>query len=184
MSRYQLYLLSAIMFLLSCNNGPTTPAQKDSATNKPVITADSITNISSEQADTENYADYYVTIADTGNNYYELDKSMYLLAKSSRLTIDSSNRYYNQKRNEIILREDDEDEIYRGEYYPRRFEELPYLSLEYCDQYQQNSTHKNIALMAAICETKKTADSICSIIKPYSPKAYVIKSKLYIGCMH
>lgn len=172
------------MFLLSCNNGTTTPTLKDSTTNGQVITTDSITLISTEQADTENYADYYITIADTSHNYHELDKSMYLLAQSTRLAIDTGNRYYNQKRNEIILREDDEDEIYRGEYYPRRFEELPYLSLEYCDQYQQNSTHKNIALMAAICETKKTADSVCSIIKPYSPKAYVIKSKLYTGCMH
>lgn len=128
------------------------------------------------------YANYYVLVADTGKRYDELRTEMFNLHQSSSLAIDTLGRYYDKTKGLIQLPDDDDDEMYAGEYYPRRYLS-EYLSLEYLDEYQPGSESKMIALVAGIYETRKSADSALSAIKP-GEKAFVLKSRIYVGCMH
>ena len=60
-------------------------------------------------------------VADTGKDYFKLRNQMFRLNQLLHISIDTMGRYYNKMKDEIVLRENDEDEIYRGEYFPRRF---------------------------------------------------------------
>lgn len=148
-----------------------------------------VTAIKAAEADTPEtdeqlnaYASYYVLVVDTGKSYDELRAKMFNLHQSSNLVIDTMGRYYNRVKNLIQLPDNDEDEMYAGEYFPRRYPS-PNLSLEYLDQYQPGSESKMIALVAGIYETKISADSALNAIKR-SEKAFVLKSRIYVGCMH
>ena len=128
------------------------------------------------------YADYYVLVVDTGKSYDELRTKMFNLHQSSNLAIDTLGRYYDRTKGLIQLPDDDDDEMYAGEYYPRRYPSQ-YLSLEYLEEYHPVSEAKTIALVAGIYETKVSADSALNAIKPRE-NAFVQKSRIYVGCMH
>jgi hypothetical protein len=38
--------------------------------------------------------------------------------------------------------------------------------------------------MAGIFETQHSADSVLAIIKPIEKNSFILKAKIYIGCMH
>lgn len=126
---------------------------------------------------------FYIVIADTGNDYYALQQQMFSIANSTSIKIDTLGRYYDKTKNLIQLPNDDEDEVYRGDYFPRRFQS-DYLSLEYLVIYNPLSADKTIALVTGIFETKHSADSALKYISSVQPKAFVVKSKMYTGCMH
>jgi hypothetical protein len=129
-------------------------------------------------------ATYYLVIIDTNSNYFSLDAKMYQLHKRLDYPIDTGGNYYNIKKDEIMLPENDEDEIYAGTYYHRRYPSQ-FLSLEYLDSYDgNNSKPKTICLLAGIYETKLSADSACEKLRLIEPKTYVQKSSIYIGCIH
>jgi uncharacterized protein YcfL len=134
----------------------------------------------SEQLDA--YADYYVVVADTSLNYYSLRDKMFELNKSSDIPIDTMERGYNKAKDLIALSDKDEDEIYAGEYYPRRSPSKT-LSLEYLDTYQFDTSPKTIALVAGIYENKNSADSALQVINKVKT-AFVFKGRVYVGCMH
>ncbi|MFN4247804.1 MAG: hypothetical protein ACK4EY_08765 [Flavipsychrobacter sp.] len=182
--RYIPIILAAV--LCSCGNStknnnsakntavtvPTTDtlAVKDSVYNDPNTTSD-------------DYANYYLVVADTGTDYYTMDAAMYRLAKQSHMDIDTLNRYYNAKKKKIVLREDDADEAYAGEYISVRFPNTNF-SIEYLDSYTIQARKGTMCILAGIYETQQAADSVLRIIKPNSPKAFTMKSKIYIGCIH
>jgi len=126
---------------------------------------------------------YYVIIADTGLSYHSLRDKMFLLHHQVGNPIDTMRRSYNEARNLIALSDDDEDEIYRGDYFPRRFASNA-LSLEYLKFYEESSLEKNIALVAGIYETKNSSDSALASVRKYKPKAFALKAEIYVGCMH
>jgi hypothetical protein len=129
------------------------------------------------------YAIHYLVIADTGSNYYMLHKKMLEISKNYHLKIDTMGRYFNEKKARIVCPDDDEDEIYAGEYFPRRDEEV-YLSLEHLDFYLNSSDRKTMALVTAIYENEKSADSLLTILQKTQKKSFKLKSNMYIGCMH
>lgn len=131
----------------------------------------------------ENYATYFVVIADTGQDYYLLRKKMIQLNTMLNQSIDTLGRSYNTTKNLIALANDDEDAIYAGEYFPRRFPSNT-LSLEYLGVYQQNAGEKTIALVSGIFETPLEADSALRMVKAIEASAFQIKATLFIGCMH
>jgi disulfide oxidoreductase YuzD len=81
------------------------------------------------------------------------------------------------------LPDNDDDEMYAGVYFPRRYPSEN-LSLEYLDFYNRNADHKTIALVSGIYQSEKSADSLLSIIRKTDKKAYKLKSQVYVGCMH
>ena len=176
-----LYLFISIV-VISCDNA--TPSQQPAVDTTTKIPATDTGNISEDIVN--EYEDAYVVIADTGNNYMMLDDHLYMLGNKLRLPVDTMNRHYDKLKHKIVLAEDDEDEMYRGEYYPRRSEDTSFLSLEHADQYfAANTCDTNVfALVADICSNQKRADSIRKWILPAAPNTMVVKTKIYTGCMH
>ena len=133
--------------------------------------------------DTSDFVIEYIVIADTSKSYYKLRAEMFKLNKVLNWEIDTMDRFYNTKKDKIVLSDTAGDEIYRGEYLERR---LPSenMSLEYYTSYNHTSTIKNIALVCGIYRGKKGADSLFSILKLHTPTAFVQCSKMFIGCEH
>jgi hypothetical protein len=108
---------------------------------------------------------------------------MYRAGMAMHLLVDTEGRYYNKKLKRIVLREDDPDEIYRGQYYIRRYDGES-LSLEYLNFYAEGAPGNTIALVAGIYGQRRNADSMLRVARGYVPGAFVVKAKLYMGCMH
>lgn len=174
-----------LLFLIACRDTPKVAEATVTDTTKTLaitpikkdLVADSTVD------DSLNYANYYVIVADTGLSYPKLSLQMKGLAKSLNMQIDTLGRYYNEKENLISLPKDDEDEIYAGEYYPRR-EPSESLSLEYLNYYSEKAGQKTIALVTGMYANPQEADSAFVAIKRVNPKAFKLYSKVYIGCMH
>jgi hypothetical protein len=135
------------------------------------------------EEDPDEFATYYIVITDTGLNYDILLNRMLELNQVLSISIDSMGRQYNPKKNLIAMPDDSEDDIYAGEYYPRRFpsEEL---SIEYLSMYRNNAGEKTMALVAGIFESKEKADSTINHLKKYAPYSFITHTKMFIGCLH
>lgn len=136
------------------------------------------------------YSDFYLVVVDKNIDYKHLNREMKKLSKSFDLEMDTLGRYYNTKRNEIILPEDDEDEIYAGAYYPRRFESKS-LSIEYASYFTEEEQFQEpkkfpaqMILVAGMFYEKQSADSLMRVLKPKYSKVHIQKAKVYVGCMH
>ncbi len=177
--------------LCSCTSNQTKENTATVATTskdyKPTFVVDEPKAIVPEVTDSlipaEEYADYFVVVVDTGFSYAALRKQMFKISNELELPIDTLGRTFDQKKNLIALPENDEDEIYAGDYFPRRGPGEN-LSLEYLDVYQKSASKKRIAMLSGIYENKKSADSALKIIKRIAPKAFSLKANIYIGCMH
>ena len=171
----------------ACNSKPTTSTIQPPLPDSNVVKSGEPLEIDSTELLTEeeklNYAWYYVVVADTGNQYSVLYDDLKTLEKNTQLPINLMGRYYNAQKKQIILREDDEDQLYAGHYFPRRFPENS-LSVEYWYYFSPNSSERTMAAIAGITEQASEADSLLQVIRPWSPKAHRIKSKVYIGCLH
>src|SRR3954462_9008946 len=109
-------IVSALMpALTACNNGNTrsTTAKTDTIKSAAAPVTDIPDSLSGTALDTNMYATEYVVIADTGHDYYKLRTLMFAINKSLHWSVDTMNRYYNTKKQEIVLSENDDDEIYR-----------------------------------------------------------------------
>lgn len=183
-SKSLLFQILFVVFFTSCgketthkNQSKIIPAKIDT-----IVTTDK--NVMTDTID-YNYAIYYVVVADTSLSYSILHRKMVDLNHNLKIPIDTLGRYYNKSKNRIVLPDNDEDKMYAGEYYPRRFpaDSLEYLSLEYLTEYQEAGMN-TIALVTGIYETEKRADSILTILKKREKKAFKIKANIYVGCMH
>ncbi|MDF1549249.1 MAG: hypothetical protein P1P88_15595, partial [Bacteroidales bacterium] len=125
----------------------------------------------------------FIVIVDTNYNYFILRQKMFDLSEKLDIKIDTIDRGYD-KAKDIIMSEG-ADEIYTKGYFPRRFNGIS-LSLEYYEYFLKwmNFEQKNIALVAGIFTEKKEADSLLFQIKKIEPKSFMLKTDLYIGCMH
>ena len=92
-------------------------------------------------------------------------------------------RFYNKAKDLIALPDDDEDELYAGDYFPKRFPSET-LSLEYLNFYHQNSGVKTIALVTGIFESEKSADSVSLLLKTVENSVFKITAEMDISCMH
>src|SRR5690606_36423200 len=70
----------------------------------------------------EQYVDYYLVIPHKSIVYSDLENIMQTIHIQYQLEIDTLGRSFDKAKQQIIVPEDDEDELYRGEYFPRRFE--------------------------------------------------------------
>lgn len=182
---YCYLLLFASIF--SCQNAKkptekeTVVAAKDTlASNNQIVNNADLTEDSTE---IDAYANYQVIVIDTNANYDQLHQKMFQLKDKLNMTVDSMGRYYNRKRDLIVLPEDDEDQVYAGEYFPRK-DLSETLSLDYMEQYRPNSKPKTIGIIAGIYENASSADSALKAIQKVEAKAFKLNSRIYIGCMH
>jgi hypothetical protein len=186
MTRY-IYILLTVL-LTACGTIPTDKNGVNTDSTK-IDTTTSLQNAVSNEnivaGDTSDYdyATYFVVVVDTGFDYPTLHNKMFELYSKFNMPIDTMGRSYNKTKNLIALPDDDEDEIYAGDYLPRRFPS-DNLSLDYLDVYQREAGEKTIALVAGIYETEKSADSALSVLRMSVNNIFKIKSDIYVGCMH
>lgn len=187
MRKYYFIALLLGIFCSSCGRSDGQQGIKDSTTVTTLATDTSAKKVIADTSlnfnEEESYANYQVIVIDTNNSYNLLNQKMFSLKDKLRMAIDSMGRYYNAKKDLIVLPENDEDEVYAGAYFPRR-ELSQTLSLEYMNQYQSASKPKTIGIIAGIYTTDLEADSALAAVKQVAPKAFKLHSKLYIGCMH
>lgn len=151
---------------------------------KDGVPVDSILQaINNEDTIDYEYATYFIIVVDTNNNYYHLHKKMIDLNKIFNIPIDTMDRSFNKVKNLIALSDNHEDEIYAGDYFPRRFPSEN-LSLEYLSFYQRQSGEKTIALVAGIYESEISADSSLSFLQKTEKRVFKIKTDMYVGCVH
>ena len=147
------------------------------------IKVDSIAHSLLNEDENQAIQPFYNIILDTGMNYYPLDSMMYQASKLLSYKIDTMGRLYNDSLNRLMLPFNDEDELYAGEYFPRRFEGN-YLSIEYSSGYIEHSSENSLCLISAICKEKYQADSLLNETQKHFPKAFISLHNMYLGCMH
>ena len=142
-------------------------------------------NINAQEISDEQYMNAYIVVSDTSQNYFELRQKMFDLKEKLKTEIDSMGRGFDKKKNLICLPENNEDEIYAGDYFPRRYPSET-LSLEYLIYYTNGKiqTEGTIALVTIITDNKEKAEKKLAEVKKYSDRAFIVNSKIYMGCMH
>ncbi len=182
-----IYIILTV-FLTACGttsadkNGTDVDSTKINTTTSLQTTVATDNSVVEDTSDFNN-ATYFVVVADTSADYYLLHKKMFNLSRQLNIPIDTMGRFYNKTKNLIALPDNDEDEIYAGDYFPRRFPS-DNLSLEYLDFYQRQSGEKTIALVTGIYEKEKSADSALTVLRKTEKKVFKIKADIYVGCMH
>ena len=183
MKNYLLLFLFAIS-LTSCTNNaaPENIASKIESSSAEGVkhNLDYVGEIDSTEWD---WGIYYVIVSDTGNDYKALQTKMFDLSNNTKAPIDTMDRSFDYKKMKIVLPDDAEDEIYAGDYYPRRYDS-DFLSIEYLNFYTEKVNENTMALIAGIFSEKSQLDSAFSSISKYDKNAFVMRSKIYIGCMH
>tara|TARA_Y100000589_G_scaffold132494_1_gene126292 strand:+ start:14336 stop:14809 length:474 start_codon:yes stop_codon:yes gene_type:complete len=142
-------------------------------------------NINAQEISDEQYMNAYIVVSDTSQNYFELRQKMLDLNEKLKTEIDTMGRGFNKKKNLICLPENDEDEIYAGDYFPRRYPSET-LSLEYLIYYTNGKkpTKGTIALVTIITDNKEKAEKKLAEVKKYSDRAFIVNSQIYLGCIH
>jgi hypothetical protein len=179
--RYCLILL--IFFLAACNDCQKQVTRVDVVDKNALKIVASNDSLVDTTTINEDYTEYWIVVADTGLEYPQLLSRMVQLKNECKIPVDSMGRFYNKKKNLIALPDNDEDEMYAGEYFPRRYES-DYLSIEYLDFYTKTSSDKMMVIVAGIYEDKLKADSLFTAIKPKCNSLMKFKTSLYTGCMH
>jgi hypothetical protein len=189
--------LFMLIFFAACRNQTSvdqsqvqdTLSTKDSVSTAQVsVKADSLDlDDSAGDLDSANMANeyqtfYLVTIAE-GDNYDSLLEVAQSAAKSLHLKVDLMNRRYDPEKG-IVVNDDDEDEMYRGAYYPRR-SPGNFVSIEMKYAFIDNEkNHMRMLVISNIFENASQADSVLNIAKADFPSARAVKADLFMGCMH
>lgn len=184
-------ILCTVGLLSGCSTVPQKAKVADLSSDAAEMTFSRGDSVKQEQREAAEYTglgsdeveSYYVVIADTGLNYYSLRDRMLSLHQKMKNPIDTMGRFYSVAKDLISLPDDDEDEIYRGDYFPRRFPSNT-LSLEYLSSYDTVAAGKTIALVAGIYESENSADSALASVRKYMKDAYTLKADMYVGCIH
>jgi hypothetical protein len=182
-----IYIILTV-FLTACGTTSADKNRADVDSTKIDTTTSLQTNVGTDNSvveDTTDYnnATYFVVVADTSLDYPTLHRKMFDLNSKLKIPIDTMGRFYNKTKNLIALPDNDEDEIYAGDYFPRRFPS-DNLSLEYLNFYQRQASEKTIALVTGIYETEKSADSALTVLHKTEKNVFKIKADIYVGCMH
>jgi hypothetical protein len=173
-----------VLIIASC--GQPAPAKESTQQLKPladtvVLTKDSSTN---EVPEEDLWEECYLVVADTGTDYYALRGLLEEIGQLTGQGIDTFGRYYNAEKDSLILPEDDEDEMWAGAYFPRR-EMTPAGSIEYLDAYRRRDTStRMLAAVAGLFADQRGADSMLALIRKKYQAAWVMKTEVYMGCMH
>lgn len=186
MTRHIYIILTVFLTACGTTSADKSGADVDSTTiDTTTILQTTVATDNSVVEDTTDFnnATYFVVVADTSADYYLLHKKMLYINRQLNIPIDKMGRFYNKTKNLIALPDNDEDEIYAGDYFPRRFPS-DNLSLEYLNFYQRQAGEKTIALVTGIYETEKSADSAMIVFHKTEKKVFKIKADIYVGCTH
>jgi hypothetical protein len=174
----------SILFLVSCTNNSVQNAPHKLDSNCALLPNPAMEKLDSmSDGDHDEMQEVWVLVGDTSSNYFELDAEMYLWSGQLNWGIDTMERYYNREKKALVVSDKSEDEIYRGEYFPRRFG-TETLSIEYLNTYTKFTTANTFALVFGIFESEDEAKKALNKSIKVSQRAFVLPSNLYMGCMH
>ena len=184
----QVLLLFSAVYMIACGENVSDVRIESDMSAQNHMPALAETEVVTEYEDRSNqeeedYEISYVVIADTGTDYGYLHKKMIELSRMLNNSIDTLGRFYDETKDLISLPEDDEDEMYAGTYFPRRFSSES-LSLEYLRFYQESAGTKTIALVSGMYEKESRADSALLELSRIEQNAFKVKTTMYVGCMH
>ena len=171
----------ALIFIFSCSN--TSRDQVVVSDTSRVASPVSQDHAEDSVSEFDEYATFFIVISDTGRDYYPLRNKMIALGDRLDILVDTMGRQYNAEKDLIALPENAEDEMYAGDYFPRRFPS-EHFSLEYLNFYKENSNDKTIALVAGIYDNDRSADSALTVLRTIEGNSFKYKAKVYTGCMH
>jgi hypothetical protein len=136
-------------------------------------------------ADTAESAIYYIVEVAKGYNFDSLKNISANAVSILGSRFEMLDRIYKSGKG-IIVPENDNDELYQGEYYPRRpFEDQNFVSIEMSFGFntEEADTLKMVSI-AGIYSLKEQADSVVSLLQGKIPTTKTVKRELYLGCMH
>jgi hypothetical protein len=179
-----LFFISLV--LVACNQSNNEKRLVENKLHKPTVATinSNADTIDGDPASSENiYDTFFVVVVDSSYSYYTLRDDMLKLSINSAITIDTMNRTFDVQKHKIVLPENATDDIYAGDYYPRRFPSIS-LSIEPLNMYDSVASQNTFAIVAGIFTNKQSADSLISVHASIFPKSVVIKSVMYVGCLH
>ncbi|MCC3160265.1 hypothetical protein LJ737_23715 [Hymenobacter sp. 15J16-1T3B] len=187
-------LLAAASLLAACHSDPDTTrtaavpaahAPQAAPTELPAavsVAAEAPTTETAAADTADQYETMYVVIADTSRQYRPLRRQLLRLQAATGQRIDTMGRFYDPQKDLIRLPDDDADELYAGDYFPRRLPDAT-LSVEYTNLYAPAHA-KSMALVTGIYQEPERADSLLAVVRRAAPTAFRVKTRMYIGCMH
>ncbi|MCX6314406.1 MAG: hypothetical protein NTX08_06715 [Sphingobacteriales bacterium] len=172
------------LILISCAQKKTVNQQPAVDTTKIISTTLEPTANTDSVINSESGTFYIVTVA-SGRHFDSLQAIAKDAAKLLGSKFTMMDRIY-RKGKGIVLPNNAADEIYRGEYYPRRpFEDQNFVSIEMANSFEENNRDSlQMIVMANIFTTKQQADSVTGLLRAKFNMATTLKSSLYLGCMH
>jgi len=150
------------------------PFITDESTARPELMHDGFSNIEE---------DFFLVIADTAQSYNSIRSQVHILSTKYNIEFDSLGRIFDAQIDSIIIPRNSEDKMYAGQYLHRRFPSNS-SSIEYLSIYQTHSTNDTFALVAGIFDDLHKANNAALLITFDFPKLFILKSRIYTGCMH
>jgi len=191
------------MLVISCESPKHNHEQTGSKDSVSIVVSDSSTqpDVSDENSDDEvsgveeDMALTFIVSVAEGYNYDSLHRIALQASEVLGYPMDSSSAYYNQKKKRIVLADNDEDDIWAGEYRFRRFsDERVSLEMRYAyidtiianndllrEKLQNDSTRM---FVCANLTDEATALKLRETLLPKFPQTKIIAAKVYVGCMH
>lgn len=160
------------------------------------ITADTLEEFDIIDETYSEFETVYIVSAAQGYHYDSLKEVAQSVSMFLHWKIDSTDRYYNPVRKSILVKEDSDDEMWRGEYYLRRFGdnfvsvEMQYAYMDLAlknnpkeeEKFYQDTT--KMFVCAGIFENLNKAETIAQKLKEICPSVTIITKEMYMGCMH
>jgi hypothetical protein len=184
----QLFPGLLVLLVVSCGQKPAAIKSDKSDTVKvaaAIVAKDTAMHeIDGSGAESES-ATYYLVEVARGRDYDTLKNISTNAASLLGTKFQMLDRIYKSGKG-IIVPEDAEDEVYRGEYFPRRpFEDQNYVSIEMSNGFIDNEADTlEMVTIAGIYSLQTQADSVASLLKDKIPTVKTVKRDMYLGCMH
>lgn len=132
----------------------------------------------------DNFDTAYVIITDTSENYHQLRKKLFVITDALKLKVDTLGRYFDKEKNMIILPDDADDEMYAGDYLPRRFGD-DFSSIEYYSLYANDDRSSELmCVVTGIYYDETKANSALAKVKSVVDDAFILKTQMYMGCLY
>ncbi|MBX7158444.1 MAG: hypothetical protein K1X66_08685 [Verrucomicrobiae bacterium] len=130
---------------------------------------------------------YYLVILGNYRDFHEANRQAKNMSKISHTPFSLRNHIYDEKRG-LILPDNDPDESYAGDYLLRRdnldYEtHQEYLSIEKSEAYP-GLAQSHYIILAGIYKDRADAQKSLKYYQPITSKAYIKKTKIYMGCIH
>lgn len=194
--KIQLITLITIIYLVSCtdNSNKTGNLKINNPDTNTIAYHDSLSEENNNSEENSHELNYVISVAN-GYNYDSLRTIALETSMLLGIKFDTLNRYFNPTKKKIVLPDNDEHELWAGEYLFRRTDE-DFVSIEMQSAYIDTLTAKlkiesdifyadtlKMFVFASMNTDNKYADSLLKIIKQNFKNATIIPTEIYTGCM-